>query len=147
MDHKLSFQREKYALWDCAKFNMIQWVFKIFWLFDSPCKHAIFIFTLLGFEIQDFSPFLFFIFYFFGLCFDAWIRVGKNTVSTIPIGLRTFGLKYVSICYINYSRKLPKMFVFPTFWYKKSLISSHWVTIETKRIKKKKNIRLIEIWI
>ena len=30
------------------------------------------------------------------------------------MGLRPFGLKCVSICYINCSRKLPKVFVSPT---------------------------------
>ena len=37
-----------------------------------------------------------------------------NIIEHIPIGLRPFGLKCVSICYINYSRKLPKVFIHPT---------------------------------
>ena len=37
-----------------------------------------------------------------------------NMIEHIPIRLRPFGLKYVSICYINYSRKLPKVFISPT---------------------------------
>ena len=34
---------------------------------------------------------------------------------TLNKGLRPFGLKCVSICYINYSRKLPKMFISLTY--------------------------------
>ena len=32
-------------------------------------------------------------------------------MSTYPLGLRPLGLKCVSICYINYSRKLLKVFI------------------------------------
>ena len=48
-----------------------------------------------------------------------WIKMRRmsssyNIIEHIPIGLRPFGLKCVSICYINYSRKLPKVFISPT---------------------------------
>ena len=34
-----------------------------------------------------------------------------NIIEHIFIGLRPFGLKCISICYINYSRKLPEVFI------------------------------------
>ena len=37
-----------------------------------------------------------------------------NIIKFIPIGLRPFRLKCASICYINYSRKLSKVFIPPT---------------------------------
>ena len=48
-----------------------------------------------------------------------WIKIRRmsssyNIIEYIPIGLRPFRLKYVSICYINYLRKLPKVFISPT---------------------------------
>ena len=36
------------------------------------------------------------------------------------MGLKPFGLKCVSICYINYSKKLPKVFILPNKWYQSS---------------------------
>ena len=36
-----------------------------------------------------------------------------NIIEYIPIEFRPFGLKYVFICYINYSRKLLKVFISP----------------------------------
>ena len=42
-------------------------------------------------------------------------------MSTYLLGLRPFGLKCVSICYINYSRKLPKIFISPTLCWTASL--------------------------
>ena len=100
----------------------VKWVFQMLWLFDSLIKRALFIFTHFGFEIHDFSAFLI----FFCLCLHAWIEVGQNTVWTIPIRLRPFGLKCISICYINYSRKVPKEFISQKFWSKKSFISTHY---------------------
>ena len=37
-----------------------------------------------------------------------------NIIEHILNGLRPFGLKCVSIYYINYLRKLPKVFISPT---------------------------------
>ena len=37
-----------------------------------------------------------------------------NVIEYIAIGFRHFGLKYVFIYYINYSRKLFKVFISPT---------------------------------
>ena len=38
----------------------------------------------------------------------------SNIIEYILIGFRDFGLKSVSKCYINYSIKLPKVFISPT---------------------------------
>ena len=37
-----------------------------------------------------------------------------NIIEHIPIGFKPFRLKCISICYINYSKKPPKMFISPT---------------------------------
>ena len=64
--------------------------FSKLWLFDSPFKHIVLIFTLFDFEIHDLAP-LFNFFNFFGLCFDVRIKVGQNTVSTpIPKHFENF---------------------------------------------------------
>ena len=61
---------------------VVKWIFQMLWLFDSPFKHVVFIFTPFGFEIHDFAHFLLFFFFFFGFCFNAWIRTRQNTIST-----------------------------------------------------------------
>ena len=40
------------------------------------------------------------------------------------MGFRPFGLKCVSICYINYSRKLPKVFIYLTSGIRVRLVCS-----------------------
>ena len=95
---KLSFQREnmpyemvqnsiwsngwikKWTFWPYP-ISVVKWIFQMLWLFDSPFKHVVFIFTPFGFEIHDFAHFLLF-FFFLGFCFNAWIGTRQNTVST-----------------------------------------------------------------
>ena len=48
-----------------------------------------------------------------------WIKIKRmsnkyNIIEHIPIGFKPFRLKCISICYINYSKKPPKMFISPT---------------------------------
>ena len=111
-----------------------------FWFIVKACSIYFYPFWIWNSWFFSFSNF----FNFFCLCLHAWIGVGQNTVWTIPIGLRPFGLKCVSICYINYSRKVPKEFISQKFWSKKSFISTHY---RYKKKIKNKNVRLIQIWI
>ena len=62
-----------------ARFS-VKWVFQMLWLFDSPFKHVIFIYPFLGLK---FIVLYYFKLFFSSLCFDAWIEVGQNTVSTM----------------------------------------------------------------
>ena len=85
--HKLLFQRENMpyemvqnSIWSNGRIKkwtfwpypirvlvifVVKWIFQMLWLFDSPFKHVVFIFTLFGFKIHDFSHFLFFFFLVF----------------------------------------------------------------------------------
>ena len=69
----------------------IKWVFQMLWLFDSPFKHVIYIFHFWLWNSWFFT-FPFFLIFFSGLCFEAWIEAGQNIVSTslFPLKLKKF---------------------------------------------------------
>ena len=63
----------------------VKWIFQSMWLFDSPFKHVVLIFTLFWLWNSWFCTFFNFLIYFillffFCLCFDVWIEIGQNTV-------------------------------------------------------------------
>ena len=57
---------------------VVKWIFQMLWLFDSPFKHVVFIFTPFGFEIHDFAHFL--LFFFFFLVFVLMRESGQDKI-------------------------------------------------------------------
>ena len=68
--------------------------------FDSPSDHVEFIYyPFFGFETRNLYFFQIFFFFFsdLGICFDAWIRVGKNIVSTRSMCFTVFYFLFFKI--------------------------------------------------
>ena len=119
----------------------VKWIFQMLWLLFLPFKHVVFTFKLFGFEIDDFSPFLFFFCFFFVLVFISTCesRLEKICIdiwSRSPLA-QSEGVALVWKCLWPYVRCLPwSHYIAPNTYPNRTKESPHspWPLITTHRL-------------